>query len=334
MSMKIIRIVVAVVLTAALLYVARNTSRGRPEFVTHTENGFTFEMMTVPKGLEHGMETIRLKITGEMEPGVVPMFRQSKFGQDETTAIHKYNAVPLLVEDSATGEYFTEFSTMARGDRFYYYFEIRDATGGLRASFTSDDGEPFVFKFIGEVPPYIIGPHILFMFATVFCVVMALLYSFKLLSGSTDVRPLALFTFLAMLASFLGGYPFGFAMNFYAFDVVWEGVPFGTDATDNKTQLLFVYLLFLTLATLGSLRKGEPGRHLYSPKALGWFGVTAFVLMVAIYLIPHSIQFSVGLTRTVCYSFIGLVALLYLIGLLSRSKSRGEQSRPVRRAKT
>ena len=332
--MKIIRIIVAVVLTAALLYIARNTSRGRPEFVTHTENGYTFEMMTVPKGLEHGMETIRLKITGDMEPGVKPVFRQSKFGQDATTPIHKYNSVPLLVEDSATGEYYTEFSTLARGDRFYYYFEIRDATGGLRASFTSDDGEPFVFKFIGEVPTYIIGPHIFFMFATVFCVVMVFLHSFKLLSGDTDVHPLAFFIFLAMLVSFFGCYPFGFGMNYYAFDVVWEGVPFGTDATDNKTQLLFAYLLFLTLATVGSLRKGEPGRHLYTPKALGWFGVGAFGLMLAIYLIPHSIQFSVGLTKTVCYSFIGLVALLYLIGLLSRLKSRGQQSHPVRRAKT
>ncbi len=332
--MKIMKIIVAVVLTAALLYVARNTSRGRPEFVTHTENGYTFEMMTVPKGLEHGMETIRLKITGEMEPGLKPMFRQSKFGQDETTALYKYGGVPLLVEDSATGEYYTEFSTLARGDRFYYYFEIRDATGGLRASFTSDDRDPFVFKFIGEVPLYIIGPHIFFMFATAFCVVMAFLHSFKLLSGDTDVHPLAFYIFLSVVATFLGSYPWGFGMNYYAFGTIWEGVPFGTDATDNKTQLLFVYLLFLTLATVGSLRKGGPGRHLYSPKALGRFGVGAFGLMLVIYLIPHSIQFSAALTKRVCYGFIGLVALLYLIGLLSRPKSRGKQSRPERRAKT
>ena len=69
---------------------------------------------------------------------------------------------------------------------------------------------------------------------------------------------------MATIAAFLGGYPVGFAMNWYAFGVLWEGVPFGTDATDNKTQLLFVYLLFLTLATLGSLR-GRPGRWMPCP---------------------------------------------------------------------
>jgi hypothetical protein len=125
--------------------------------------------------------------------------------------------------------------------------------------------------------------------------------------------------FLAALFAFLGGYPFGFAMNWYAFGTIWEGVPFGTDATDNKTQLLFVYFLFMVLISLGSLTRGRIGRDLFSPKALGWFGLSAFVLKLAIYLIPHSIQFSVGLTRGVCYSFIGLVVMLYLYAL-GRSK--------------
>ena len=101
---------------------------------------------------------------GEMEPGVKPMFRQSKFGQDKTTSLHKYRSVPLLVEDSAAGLYYTNFSTLARGDRFHYYFEIRDGTGGLRATFSPEEGEPFVFKFIGEVPSYVLVPHIFFMF--------------------------------------------------------------------------------------------------------------------------------------------------------------------------
>ena len=99
--MRILRIIVAVLLTAALLYIARTTSRGRPEFVTHSENGITFEMTTVPKGLEHGMETIHLRILGDMGPGFTPMFRQSRFGQDATTPVHKYGGVPLLPGDTA-----------------------------------------------------------------------------------------------------------------------------------------------------------------------------------------------------------------------------------------
>jgi hypothetical protein len=312
------------------LYIARNSSRGRPEFVSHTENGYKFEMTTVPKGLEHGLARIGLRIVGELGTDVKAHFRQSKFGQDEKTALHKYGGVPLLAEDSTAGLYYTEFSTLARGDRFYYYFEVRDNTGGLRASFTNDDGKPFLFRFIGEVPSYILVPHIFLMFATVFCLVMAFLHSFKPISGGATVRPLAIYVFLAMLCSFLGGYPWGIGMNYYAFGGIWEGVPFGTDATDNKTQLLFVYLLFLTLATVGSLRK-KPDRDLFTSKALGWFGVGGFGLMLAIYLIPHSIQFGVGLTKTVCWSFIALVALLYLVGWLMRRKLRRKQPAPKRR---
>jgi len=203
--MRILRVIIALVLTAALLYVARNTSRGRPEFVSHTENGYSFEMTTVPKGLEDSLGRIPIKITGEMGAGIKAYFRQSKFGQDEKTPLYKYGSVPLLAKDSVAGEYYTEFSTLARGGRFYYYFEVRDPTGGLRASLTDEDGRPFVFKFIGNVPPYVVGPHVFLMFATVFCVVTAFLHSFKLLSGGRDTRPLALFVFLAMLCSFLGG---------------------------------------------------------------------------------------------------------------------------------
>jgi len=110
-------------------------------------------------------------------------------------------------------------------------------------------------------------------------------------------------------------------MNYYAFDTVWEGVPFGTDATDNKTQLIFVYLIFMNLITLGSLTKGKLGGDKFSPTVLGLYGIGAFFVMLAIYLIPHSIQFSPGLTKLVCYSFIGLMALLYIYGLAVGKKN-------------
>lgn len=328
--MKILRVVIAVILTAVLLYTARTTSRGRPEFITHTDNEYTFEMNTVPKADEHAMATIQLKIIGDMGSGVKPVFRQSKFGQDETTAMHKYGRLDLLVEDSAAGLYYINVSTLARGERFYYFFEIRDGTGGLRATFTPEEGKPFFLKFIGEVPPYILGPHIFLMFATVFCVVMAFLHSFKLLSGGAEAGPMARYIFLAVVASFLGGYPWGFAMNHYAFGGFWEGVPFGTDATDNKTQLLFLYLAMVWLVSLGSLTKGKR-RDLYSPKTLGRFSQGAFVLLMIVYLIPHSIQFGAELTSAVCYSFIGVVALIYLIGLARTSRKKPQRERRKRR---
>jgi len=43
---------------------------------------------------------------------------------------------------------------------------------------------------------------------------------------------------------FYRGYPLGWAMNYYAFGTMWEGIPFA-GFTDNKTQIVLFYLVFL-----------------------------------------------------------------------------------------
>jgi hypothetical protein len=318
--MKIVKILVALVFTLILLYVARTNSEGRPKYYTFEENGYTFEMTTVPKAPELGIAHIPIKITGKTEAGLVYRIRTSKFDQDADTDLRQYGNVPLTVSDSAAGLYYIDLSTGAKGGKLYYYFEIRDNTGGYRAGFTMPDGKPFMLKYIGAVPTWIVTTHILFMFATVFFVVLVSIQAVQVIRTSQGIRPMAILLLLATIATFIGCYPFGFPMNYYAFGTIWEGVPFGTDATDNKTQLIFLYLLMVTLLNAATLAKGKTDRGLYSPRVRGWLGAGSFVLMLAIYLIPHSIQFSTGLTKTVCWSFIGLLALVYVGGLITKGK--------------
>ncbi len=312
--MKILQVVIALVLAAGLLYLARINSEGRPEFVTHTENGFTFEMTTVPKVYENEEATIRVKITGDITPELRLFFRPSRYGQDENTPLRKYQTIPLQLEDSTAGIYSAQVTAGSIGKKLYYYFEIRDNVGGHRASFTQKNGKPFVLKYIGHVPLYVLVGHISLMALTVFFLVIGFVKAIPLLAGKGNAHAMVKFFLLSALSAFVGGYLIGFAMNHYAFGTIWEGVPFGTDATDNKTQLLFVYLLFITIAGFGSLTNGKLGRDVFSQKTLGWLGVGAFILMLVIYLIPHSIQFSPALTYAVCYSFIGFFVLLYLVG--------------------
>lgn len=320
--MKLIRIVLAVVLTATLLYIARTNSRGRPEHLLMTDNGYTFETTTVPKGVVQEKVTFTVTIDGPLDSTVVPVIRSSKFGQDQSTPIYQYKTTPLMLVDSLTGRYSHEVTAGRKGDRMWYYFEVRDLSGGLRARFIRSDDRPFVLKYVGEVPPWILITHVFFMFATVFFIVLGSLFGIDLIRGATQATSMARSYLWAVLCAFLGGYPIGFLMNWYTFGGVWEGVPFGTDATDNKTQLLFVYLVFVTLASLSSLTRGRFGVDIFSKKALGWAGATGLAVMLGIYLIPHSIQFSPGLTKTVCWSFIGLVAAIYVGGLWRTLKNR------------
>ncbi|MFH1372300.1 MAG: hypothetical protein ABII79_00670 [bacterium] len=314
--MKIIRVITALVLAVGLLYLASISSEGRPRFVSHSENGFTFEMTTVPKALEDSTARITITVKGDMQPDLRLYFRPSKSTQDADTELRHYSQVPMVLEDSAAGHYYAVANAGARGGRMYYYFEIRDNTGGLRAGFRQPDGSPFVLKYIGHVPGSIIAGHVAMMLLTVVFLMMGFLYAVTVVRKNTDTRPMAVYFSLATLCAFLGCYPLGMAMNYYAFGTTWEGVPFGTDATDNKTQLLFAYLLYLVLVGIGSLTGNKLERNIYSERVLGWLGVGALPLVLFIYLIPHSIQFSPALTYAVCYSFIGLLALLYAVGLV------------------
>jgi hypothetical protein len=330
--MKIARIIIAIVLTIVLAFISSMNSRGRPEYVEHSEYGFTFQMTTVPKAFENEQARISLHITGPTEPGLRMIFRQS---EDAQMDVRRYGSMPLSLEDSASGRYYVDVATGKRGGKLYYYFEIRDMVGGVRASFQPDKNRPFTLKYIGHVPVSVLIGHIGLMFATVFFMALGFLHALGLVRGGGNPRPMAAMYFWAAVCTFLGGYPLGFAMNHYAFGTIWEGVPFGTDATDNKTQLLFVALLFMVLSSLGSLTKGRFGRDLFSPKSLGYFGIGVFALKLGIYLIPHSIQFSRGLTHGVCYSFIDLIALIFVAGLISsashlKSHASRAQKKPKR----
>ena len=318
------RFILAAVLTLTMLHVARTNSRGQSDHLSYSDNGVAFDIVTVPKAPENGSVHIVVGITGAVTPDSKIVVRYSESGQDAQTSLSEYATVVLETEDAASGVYGTEIAVGPRGDKVYYYFEVLDSDNNSQAAFTRDGEQPFVLKSIGQVPTVVVVCHVVLMFLTVFFVALALIHAFGLIRTGADAHLMSRNFLLATLFAFLGGCcPFGFAMNWYAFGTIWEGVPFGTDATDNKTQLIFVYLVYMVLASFGSLTRGRWGRDLFSPGVLGWFGVSAFVLMIAIYLIPHSIQFTPDLTHAVCYSFIGLVGLLYVFGLVwGRGKSR------------
>ena len=285
--MNILRIVGAILLTAVLSVIASKASRGKPEFVSRAENGYTFDMTTVPKFAESSKARIAVKITGPLTSNEWPMLRYARSEQDDLADLESYESFPLILADSTTGAFFAEFSTGARGGRIQYYMHMVDRDGNVKATFKSPNGKPFVLKYIGNVPPTILISHIAFMFATVFCVAMAALHAIPVMRGIAAPMTMLQYLLAAVIMTMIGGYPLGFAMNWYAFGGIWEGVPFGTDATDNKTQLLFVYLIFATVIGLGSLSSGKLGRDVFKSKAIGWFGFGSLIVMLFIYLIPH-----------------------------------------------
>jgi hypothetical protein len=316
---KYLKFVGAFLLTVLMLYVARKNSVGAPERFDKMNGAYRFAIETVPKGMENGDTVITVQVTGSFDAGQRVMLYL--VGNPASGGNTNPPGIPMHSVGRESSQRSVRMLVGNRNDKVWYTIGVEDSAGQKLASFARPDGSPFMLRSIGHVPAPVLIGHIAFIFATFFFVGLAAISSLPLLSGGTDVRPMSIHYWLAAICTFIGGYPLGFAMNWFAFGGIWEGVPFGTDATDNKTQLLFVYLLFMAFATIGSFTKGKCGRDIFSPRTLGILGLIGFAVQLSIYLIPHSIQFSAGLTYGVCYGFTALMVLIYLAGLMSSRRT-------------
>ena len=132
------------------------------------------------------------------------------------------------------------------------------------------EGDPVILRYKGSVPAAVMLPHILFIF-------LAMLYSNRAGLEAFDAEGKARrYMWIMFYLFILGGFVFGPLVQKYAFGEIWTGLPFGRDLTDNKVLIA----LAGWIAALVKTRGGRDGR--------GWI-LFAAVLMLAIYLIPHSL---------------------------------------------
>lgn len=133
-----------------------------------------------------------------------------------------------------------------------------------------NNSQPVVIRFKGDVPIFIIIPHVILIF-------MAMLFStrtgLEFFNKEPNYKKLAYWTFGLLI---LGGMIFGPIMQKYAFDAFWTGVPFGIDLTDNKTLIAVIGWI---IALVAIKKSANPKR---------WV-IFASILMFIVYLIPHSV---------------------------------------------
>jgi hypothetical protein len=160
---------------------------------------------------------------------------------------------------------FAEVPQQPPAGKLQYYFEITD-TKGTR-SFLKES--PVVIRFKGDVPAFVLVPHILLMF-------IAMLFS--TLAGLMSVIKYPLYKKYAIWTLFLfiaGGFVLGPLVQYFAFGDLWTGVPFGWDLTDNKT---LIALLFWVLAVVMNRKKDAP-----------FYTALAAVVLLLVFSIPHSL---------------------------------------------
>jgi len=129
---------------------------------------------------------------------------------------------------------------------------------------------PAILRYKGFVPPYILWPHILFIFLAM---MFSTLTGLMIISKSKNSYLYAWITFITLA---MGGMILGPIVQKFSFDAFWTGWPFGHDLTDNKALIAFIFWGIAVFV----MTKNRQNRL---------WPILASVILLVVFLIPHSV---------------------------------------------
>lgn len=269
--MTFVRFAVALVLTIVLLGIAKKTSTRHSTEYSHKIGD---------------IDVIHKTVTEDFGEG--PVLKLETAYPESLTAIAYYGA-------AAGGPYETDTLTqtpeglitilpvLPKGKEWFYHIDV--FRNGEKEAVFPPQGDQFI-KFKGHVPPYVIVPHIFFMFATVFFALMTVFTAFSATKGTGEIKKSVRYLLWTVVFVFIGGFPLGFWVAYMAFGQGWGGIPIGWDITDNKTVIIFLFWL----VTFILARKGLKGKEMAVSNGV-YLALTLISLVVtlALFMVPHSI---------------------------------------------
>lgn len=184
-------------------------------------------------------------------------------------------------------------SNQPKAGKLEYYIEFTNPL--TDQTIKIPDEEPVIIRFKGSVPAWALLPHVIFMFiAMLFSNLTGILALFR-------HKKFKLFSTFTLVLLLFGGLIFGPVVQKYAFGEFWTGFPFGSDLTDNKTMIAF---LFWLVAVVVNYKKERPIAT-----------ILAAIVTLIVFSIPHSLRGSefnheTGQILTgFFYRFYGLLSL-------------------------
>jgi len=248
---KYIYWLLAIFITLVLSIYQRMTGPTYPKRVTVELNGESYKIKLPRSGVQHD-EIISLKNI----PAVSELVEKPQLHYRRYPTTNDYTTVDFTWNDSA---WQAALPVQPVAGKLQYYITVDGK------DYLAD--EPVVIRFRNDVPAIILVPHILLMFG-------AMLFAVYTLLLVVTHKPYSRWLKITVGTLFVGGFILGPLVQHAAFGPWWTGFPYGTDLTDNKTLISFLFFL-VALATL----KWKYNR---------WVVALAVLLMVAIFSIPHS----------------------------------------------
>ena len=244
---KTIYWLLAVIITLVLSVYQRMTGPTHPKSVTIELDGERYQVKLPRSGVQHD-EMVALK--------GVPSTAKAQMHYRRYPTTNEYTTVDFTWQDN---ELQAALPVQPIAGKLQYYITVDGK------DYLAD--EPIQIRFRNDVPAGILVPHILLMFAAMLFAV----YTFLLVITR---RKYSGWLKMTVGTLFVGGFIFGPLVQHVAFGPWWTGFPYGTDLTDNKTLLSFIFFA-IALATL----KWKYNR---------WVVGLAVLFMIVIFSIPHS----------------------------------------------
>ena len=237
----------AVIITLVLSIYQRMTGPTYPKRVTVEVNGESYKVKLPRSGVQHD-EIVKLK--------GVPSNVKSQLHYRRYPTTNDYTTVDFVWKDSL---WQAALPVQPVAGKLQYYITVGEKD--------YQANEPIVIRFRNDVPAGILVPHILFMFAAMLFAV----YTFLLVIARKEYSRWLKITVCTL---FVGGFILGPLVQHAAFGPWWAGFPYGTDLTDNKTLISFIFFL-AALATM---------KWKYNK----WVVCLAVLMMIIVFSIPHS----------------------------------------------
>ncbi len=270
------RIVSALLLTVLLSGISKKLSTRNPKDIRFKQGDIIVEHTTVTEVKPDLIATVRLKLTGCDSANINGFLYYNFLGGEERK---------IAMEYSGDGYFSAILPRGHIGDRLFYRIELTDERSVL-AKIPQNGRKGFLVKYKGNISPYVLIPHIILIFASLFIAFLTFFYGVKILKGDDCVKQAAVLVLLTFLFSLIGGILIGVEVTRQTFNEGWGGYPIGRDVTDTKTEI-FVFFWLVTLIFGWNALRGK--QMIISDKTFGILIVASFSINLLAFLIPHSL---------------------------------------------
>ena len=182
----------------------------------------------------------------------------------------EFTVLPLEVHGEQLG---ARLPAQPPAGKLEYYLTLDTPAGSL--TIPGNEAGSVIIRFKGPTPLYVLLPHVFMMF---FAVLVGIRAGLAALFAPAGIGKLSWTTLLLVT---VGGLLLGPIVQKTAFGEYWTGFPFGFDLTDNKTLIMWL----VWVAACAVLLKYSTEQYLRRAAVVG-----AAVVMVVVYLIPHSLR--------------------------------------------